>query len=221
VSAMQPEKARSMSAKRRNRHAQVIEAATEVFSRHGYSGASIQEVADSVGVLKGSLYHYIGSKEELLYVIFDGAHKEAEALMDATSSLEAPATEKLRYYIRNLVLNALGNLDRTSLYFRDWRHLTGDKLEALINQRRQYESFARALINDVYREAGIEPVVTPKYISFFVLGGINWLADWYRPGGNDLPSTVADSYAELVIGTLSGATSHAFDFVAAATQLQG
>jgi AcrR family transcriptional regulator len=192
-----------------------------VFSRRGYAGASIQEVADTVGVLKGSLYHYIGSKEELLYVIYDGAHKEAEALMQATSDLEASATEKLRFYVRNLVLNALGNLDRTSLYFRDWRHLTGENLDALIKQRRQYESFARALINDIYKEAGIEPVVKPKYISFFAMGAINWLADWYRPSGGDSPSSVADGFADLVIGTLSGATPHAFDFTAPPTDPGG
>lgn len=200
------------SQKRQNREAQLIEAATEIFSRRGYSAASIQEVADAVGMLKGSLYHYIGSKEELLYVIFDEAHREAEALMAATSSMDAPATEKLRYYVKHLVLNALGNLDRTSLYFRDWRHLTGDKLDALIKQRKQYEAFARGLVNDVFQESGIEPNMKPKYVSFFVLGGINWLADWYRPGGTDSASSVAESYAQLVLGTLSGATPHAFGF---------
>ncbi|MCW2830455.1 MAG: hypothetical protein JWP31_1147 [Aeromicrobium sp.] len=200
------------SQKRQNREAQLVEAATEIFSRRGYAAASIQEVADAVGMLKGSLYHYIGSKEELLYVIFDEAHREAEVLMSATTALEATATEKLRYYAKHLVLNALSDLDRTSLYFRDWRHLTGDKLEALITQRRQYESFARGLVSDVYKEAGIEPSIKLKYVSFFILGGINWLADWYRPGGSDSVSSVAESYADLTIGALSGATSHAFLF---------
>jgi TetR/AcrR family transcriptional regulator, cholesterol catabolism regulator len=202
------------SLRRQNREAQLIEAATEIFSRRGYAAASIQEVADAVGMLKGSLYHYIGSKEELLYAIFDEAHREAETLMAATSSMDAAATDKLRFYTKNLVLNALGSLDRTSLYFRDWRHLTGDKLDALVMQRKQYESFARGLVNDVFKEAGIEPTVKPKYVSFFVLGGINWLADWYRPGGNDSAASVADGFAELVLGTLSGATPFAFGFPA-------
>ena len=200
------------SQKRRNREAQLIEAATEVFSRRGYAAASIQEVADVVGMLKGSLYHYIGSKEELLYAIFAEAHEEAETLMAATAAMEAPATDKLRYYTRNLVLNSLGNIERTSLYFRDWRNLTGDRLEALMHHRKQYDSFARSLVVQVYKEAGVEPTVKPKYVSLFVLGGINWLADWYRPGGSDSASSVADGYADLVIGTLSGATPFAFGF---------
>jgi AcrR family transcriptional regulator len=197
---------RRPSRQRLNREAQLLEAATEIFSRKGYAAASIQEIADEIGMLKGSLYHYIGSKEELLHVIFDQAHKEAEQLMDLVTSMDATPTEKLSYYVEHLVLLSLANIDRTSLYFRDWRHLTGDKLDALVRQRRQYESFARRLIMDVYAEAGSAPVVEPKYVSFFVLGGINWLADWYRPGGRDSASAVAKGFARLVLATVSGAS---------------
>jgi AcrR family transcriptional regulator len=194
-----------------DREAQLIEAATEIFSRKGYSAASIQEVADAVGILKGSLYHYIGSKEDLLYVIFDRAHKEAEQLMEVTAAMDAPATAKLQFYVRELVTTALANIDRTSLYFRDWRHLTGDKLDEINKQRRQYEAFARSLIVQVYKEAGIEPAVKPKYVSFFVLGGINWLADWYRPGGADSVKAVADSFSQLVLASVTGAGSVSLD----------
>src|SRR4051812_25001793 len=57
----------SAKSKKRNREAEVIDAAVEVFFEKGYSAASIQDVADRVGVLKGSLYYYIDSKEDLLF----------------------------------------------------------------------------------------------------------------------------------------------------------
>jgi AcrR family transcriptional regulator len=47
----------------------IIEAAARVFQTKGYHAASVQDVADAVGILKGSLYHHIESKEELLYLI--------------------------------------------------------------------------------------------------------------------------------------------------------
>ena len=48
--------------RRPNREADVIDAAIEVFYQRGYAAATIQDVADKVGVLKGSLYYYIDSK---------------------------------------------------------------------------------------------------------------------------------------------------------------
>ena len=56
---------------RRNRSQDVLEAAVRVFHKKGYASSSIQDIADEVGVLKGSLYHYIDSKEDLLISIFD------------------------------------------------------------------------------------------------------------------------------------------------------
>lgn len=58
------------------RQADVTQAAVEIFWQKGYRVASIQDVADQVGVLKGSLYDYSESKEDLLWrVIEDGSHR--------------------------------------------------------------------------------------------------------------------------------------------------
>ena len=56
---------------RRNRSQDVLEAAVRVFHKKGYASSSIQDIADEVGVLKGSLYHYIDSKEDLLARLFE------------------------------------------------------------------------------------------------------------------------------------------------------
>ena len=76
---------------RRNRESEVIDAAIRVFWLRGYSGASIQEIADEVGVLKGSLYHYIGSKEELLARIFQEAYEESLGVMSEINAMNALA----------------------------------------------------------------------------------------------------------------------------------
>ncbi len=45
--------------------------AVRMFRQKGYHAASMQNIADAVGLQKGSLYHYISSKEELLFKIFE------------------------------------------------------------------------------------------------------------------------------------------------------
>src|ERR1700755_2876691 len=80
---------------RRNRSQDVLEAAVRVFHKKGYASSSIQDIADEVGVLKGSLYHYIDSKEDLLARLFEDSAGQFLAMLDEASGLDAPPTGRL------------------------------------------------------------------------------------------------------------------------------
>src|SRR3979409_285251 len=108
--------------KKRNREAEVIDSAVEVFFDKGYSAASIQDVADRVGVLKGSLYYYIDSKEDLLSRIVDDVHRESTEILEAVQALDVPAIEAVRIYIEKHVGWYLSNVKEVSVFFREWRH---------------------------------------------------------------------------------------------------
>lgn len=189
---------------RRNREADILEAALRIFASKGYAAASIQDVADAVGVLKGSLYHYIDSKEDLLFQIFDNAHLDAETLMAELDALDVDPVERLRCYLERSVSNTLHNLELQTLYFRDWRYLTGERRKKLVERRRQYDHYLRGLITRAYEFTGVESAVNHRYVSSFVIGGTNWVADWYRPDGDDSPEEVARSYAQLAMATVLG-----------------
>lgn len=53
--------------------ARILDAAVEEFSRHGFRQASVNRMVERVGIAKGSLFQYFGSKEGLFTVIFDYA----------------------------------------------------------------------------------------------------------------------------------------------------
>ena len=78
----------------------MIEAAVRVFHKKGYASASIQDVADEVGVLKGSLYHYIDSKEDLLARIFEESARQSWRCWRRASALDAPPVDRLRFFAR-------------------------------------------------------------------------------------------------------------------------
>jgi AcrR family transcriptional regulator len=190
---------------RRNRDAEILSAATIIFAQKGYAAASMQDVADAVGVLKGSLYHYIGSKEELLFRIFDESHQEAARRIAEISAMEAEPLTKLYAYFKRLVHTTLVNRERTVLYFRDWRQLTGERRATVMKQREEYESFVRNLIVETYAAMGTRVEIEPKYVSFFLIGGLNWVADWYRADGPDSADVVAEGYARMAVATVTGA----------------
>jgi AcrR family transcriptional regulator len=189
---------------RRNRSADVMAAGIEVFWRKGYSAASVQDLADAVGVLKGSMYHYIESKEDLLFRIFDSAHEEASLLMGEVEAMDGDPLTKLRTYLERHIEQFLANPERTSLYFRDWRYLTGERYETVVKQRRTYERFVRDLITKAQASGAVDSSLNPWQTSLFVIGAINYVADWYRRDGKASAAEIARSQADLAIRALTG-----------------
>jgi AcrR family transcriptional regulator len=194
---------------RRNRDSEMMRAALRLFARKGYAAASIQDVADAIGVLKGSLYHYIGSKEDLLFRIFHEAHVENEALMMEITALDADPRQKLRIYLERMLLTTLNNIERTTLYFRDWRHLTGERRETLASHRARYDLFLRKLIESAYAKEGTKKHLNLRHVSSFVIGGTNWVADWFHPGGPDSAESIASDYATLAMAAIFGSPEQA------------
>jgi AcrR family transcriptional regulator len=185
---------------RRNRDEEVLKAAIDIFHRKGYATASIQDVADSVGVLKGSLYHYIDSKEDLLARIFVESDAQSFAIMAEIAARDIPALARLRTFARTWALWYLENAERASLYVNEWRHLTGERLERVMAQRQAYERYVIGLIQEVKREGDAEPDLNARYAAYFVLSAINVLPSWYRREGPDSPEHIAEVWADMIVG---------------------
>jgi AcrR family transcriptional regulator len=189
---------------RRNRQTEVIDAAIEVFFRNGYAAASIQDVADKVGVLKGSLYYYIESKEDLLFQILDESHRQASKIVEETKALDLSALDRLCAYFERYLLWYLHNLERVSIYFSEWRHLTGKRLETIRRQRRTYENFVRDMVIEAQDVGDVVADINPKYFTFFLLGSVNAVPRWYRRDGADSPEFIAHVFTRLIRNVLTG-----------------
>jgi AcrR family transcriptional regulator len=150
----------------------------------------MQDVADHVGVLKGSLYHYIDSKEDLLFRIFDESHHEAKKIADEVRASGRPPIEQLYVFFERYVRWYLDHVERVSLYLNEWRFLTGDRLETVRKQRRIYETFVRGLIEDAQATGDLHAGIPT----------------WYRRGGKQAPAQIAEAFADMVVGTLVGTT---------------
>lgn len=192
----------SVQSPRRNRDEEILAAAIQVFSQKGYAAASLQDVADAVGLLKGSLYHYISSKESLLYRIFQESHEEASALMAAVDGLGLPPDAKLREFVRQLTLFYERNRERASLYFSEWRHLTGEDLETVMKQRREFELYVRAIISDAHERGLTNPDLDVKLATRYILTAVNGVILWYRPEGPLPGEDIAEQIAELACSSI-------------------
>src|SRR5687768_12521727 len=108
----------------RERSEQVYAAALRLFREKGYHATSMQDIAAAVGLYKGSLYHYIGSKEELLVEVFErGMGTILRDVERIASEASLSPSQQLRHVIRAHVCAVAENLDTLTVYFHEWRSL--------------------------------------------------------------------------------------------------
>ena len=186
----------------------MIAASLRMFAHNGYTATTVQDIADATGVLKGSIYHYISSKEDILFKIFLDAHVENEALMRDIMALDVSPLDRLRTYLERTLRITLHNIDRTTLYFRDWRHLSGERLEALTGHRAQYDRFLRKLIQDVATSEDIQLDIRLKHVSSFIIGATNWVADWFASDNEQSIEIIIKDYTALAIAAIMGAAKY-------------
>ena len=160
----------------------------------------MQDVADHLGLVKGNLYYYFKSKDELIY----HAHLKCvqvslEALARARAST-APPGERLRALIVEHIL-AMIEGEYGGVLLEDIEKLTPARRRKYVALRDQFEAGVRELIS-----AGIESGDFAKQdtrmAGFAMLGAINWIPKWYRPDGSSSARTIAESFADLFMRAL-------------------
>jgi TetR/AcrR family transcriptional regulator, cholesterol catabolism regulator len=201
---MTPTKRTADSRQRRNRSQDVLEAAVRVFHQKGYASASIQDIADDVGVLKGSLYHYIDSKEDLLARLFEDSAGHFMAMLDEASGLDEEPVERLRSFGYACTLWYLQNIERVTIYATEWKHLTGKRLKLVVGIREEYEQRLANLIDEVKAAGETVPDLDVNFATYFIFGALNGLPEWYRRRGPDSAERIAESYAALIVATVVG-----------------
>lgn len=188
----------------KKRQQAIIDAAAEIFRQRGYSDASVREVADAVGILKGSLYYYIDSKMDLLYQVLIDVHEGARAITEEVGQLDLPPLERLHIYVRRHVTYNTQHLAKIAVFYHDFNLLTDERRDEIVESRKLYEGFVARLIVEAQERGEVDSGVEPKIAAFFILGGINWLYTWYDPSGAYQAEELGELYAELAIHGLTG-----------------
>jgi len=184
---------------------EIIDAAAEIFQERGYADTSVQDVASAVGILKGSLYYYIDSKEDLLFRVLEDVHEDARHLLDEVAAMDAPPLERLAAYLRGHVEFNLSNLAKVAVYYHDFGLLAPERREEIIEQRKQYEHCVVGLIEEAQAAGDVDPGLDAHVAAYSALGMVNWTYTWYRPRRGESQSEIADLIADIIVGGLRAA----------------
>ena len=190
---------------RRSRDREVIEAAIKLFWEQGYATTSIQDIADELGMLKGSLYYYIDTKENLLSKIFEDSHREVREIAERHRAADVTPLDRLSEFLSEYSLWYLTHRQRASLFAREWRHARGELRELMNSQRKYYDEVLRDFIGQAADQ--VSPDVDIKLATNFILTAISSLPDWYNPKGRQRPEAVAKEYADQALRLLGAPTT--------------
>lgn len=106
-----------------DRREMIVSTAAEMFARKGIRSTTVREIADSVGVLSGSLYHYFTSKDEIVREILMGFLDTIRAGYDEVLARSEGAAETLRAVVLTSLQVARQQPDATAIYQNELRYL--------------------------------------------------------------------------------------------------
>lgn len=180
----------------------VRNAAITLFAERGFHGTGIRDLAERAGLSSATLYHYMGTKEDLLVSIMT---ESLERLLKAGERLaEADPTSRITGLVELHVLTHATHRLETRVVDDEMRSLSADRREAVVALRDRYEALWQDAI-DAGCASGAFHVRAPKVARLALLEMCGGIARWYAPDGPIALEDLALRYAEMALGVLGAA----------------
>jgi AcrR family transcriptional regulator len=183
------------------RRSELTRTAARLFAEKGYHGTSIGDLAEAMGVQKGSLYAHIASKQDLLYEATREGAQAFHAALDAVPE-GAPVTERIRLALRGHLRVVAEQLDVATVFTREWRYLEGERALEFLAERRRYEERIRALFREGRDTGALRSDLDDGAAALLVLSAANWAYTWL-PAGADTDA-LADRFFALLLDGVRG-----------------
>jgi AcrR family transcriptional regulator len=175
--------------------------AARLFAEKGYHGTSIGDLAQALGVQKGSLYAHIEGKEDLLYETMREGAEVFHAGLDAIPE-QLPVTERIRLALRAHLRVVAEQLDVATVFVQEWKYLEGGRREEIVAERRRYEERIRELFREGREQGELRADLDETAAVLLFLSAANWAYTWLREGeGTD---ALADRFYAVLVDGLRG-----------------
>jgi TetR/AcrR family transcriptional regulator, cholesterol catabolism regulator len=180
----------------RARRETIIDTSAQVFARNGYHATGILELCTANGLGKGALYHYIGSKEELLAAIHDRVTDEVMLGADRVAQAGGSPREQLARLGDELLDVIHRYPDHVWVFLHEFPALTGERADRFRERRRRYEGRVEAVL-----QAGVESgefrELDPWLAARAWLGMHNYTYLWLKADGRLTARDVAKPFADI------------------------
>ncbi len=187
------------------RLARLLTATARVFAQKGYHPTSMRELSRETGMSLAGIYHYVGGKDELLYLIQRRCFTQVLSGAAAAVGDAKRPEERLERFIGHHITFFAGHMSEMKVLSHEADSLQGERLEAINELKRRYVALLTELIKDA--DGVLRSEVDPHVASYALFGMMNWIYNWYDPTGPISPEALAEQFSRLFLHGLT-APSH-------------
>jgi len=205
-------RARGWERKRANHdtYEEILEAAAQAFSKNGYDGTSLAEIAKAVGIKTPALYYHFKSKNEILYAyLVRSGEQILSAVQVAVVGAGEDPKKRLCAFVKTYIRTQLEMIDtmptvNTVIFSATVsKALTRSQYKWIQDWERKMIGLVRDVLEDGKKEGKFQfKNLAPT--AFFLMGSIDFVVNWYRPGGGLTIGDLASEYADLALASVKG-----------------
>lgn len=163
----------------------------------------MQDIADLVGIRKGSLYYYVDTKEELLFEILRDLHQGGEALVEAANFRAIDPLGELRSLLLQMGVYAGKHADRMEIFNRDFDFLPHEQQKMILSERHLYWDAVVKLIRLAIRTGQVSDTLDVRVAAQAALQSVASISRWYRRSGDLSIEQIAAQTAMLMVRGLA------------------
>jgi len=173
----------------------MLKAAAYCFNQKGYSGTSLKDVADILGLTDAALYYYVRNKEELVYLCYVRAAEIGREAMDRAIADADSGFDQVHTYIRYHIEYMVDDRGPIAI-MSEVPSLNHDHREEVLEFSRQHSSRFEALLENGIRDGSIADCDV-RMTGNSIMGSINWIPKWFH-GDADVASRVLETFPEIL-----------------------
>ncbi|MFV0604371.1 MAG: TetR/AcrR family transcriptional regulator [Niabella sp.] len=187
--------------KKSAKKALIIATAAGMFREKGFTGSSMRDLAEQIGIEAASLYNHIQSKSQILNEIISGVSQECKEQLDELEAANGTALQKIEALIRFHTQMMLTRFEEYSVMVNEWIHLETDRLTEFAADRRQYVKRMEAIVQQGIDDGVLKPLM-PYVVVLNILSSVRGLEFWHKSSKTHTALEMEDNMVEHLIGGL-------------------
>jgi TetR/AcrR family transcriptional regulator, cholesterol catabolism regulator len=173
--------------------------AAGLFATKGYAATTTREIAEALGVTKGTFYHHFPSKEDVLLEICEQSlSRITEAAVVIVEGTDEPRV-RLESLIRSHIHTMLADQGMHTTMLLELRSLGVANRDRVVASRDAYEALIRDAISECQAAGALDADADTRLLALLLLNLLNWTIFWYRPGGAHTVDEIADASARMFL----------------------
>ena len=180
---------------------QLLAVAAKVFADKGYHSTTMRELARETEMSLAGMYHYVGGKEELLFLIQQRCFTRVLSGAETAVAQRTEPRQRLERFIRHHVIFFAGHMSEMKVLSHEAESLQGERLGTINALKRRYVALLTNLVQSA--DGALESGIDPHVASYALFGMMNWIYNWYDPTGPVSPETLSEQFSRLFLSGLA------------------